>query len=616
MRLICGWAGECVSGDDARRMLRAMHQSAFASSIGEPHIATTTYGALCIDAKESSTNLCERGNCLAAICGNFSWTDAELSAIAKRHGNARALLQGFEKFGLQVATFLSGSFSAVVIGEATNQLLLVNDRTGINSIAYAECGDTVVFGSDAAAIIRHPSVGNEPNPQAFFDYIYFHVIPSPESVYKNVRRLSPGQFAYRKNGTLSTGNYWRVEYGSGAASRSFGDLQQELFDLVSASVSRAARDEGVGTFLSGGVDSSTVTGILRDVGTGTPRAYSIGFDVDDYNELGYARLAAKHFDVKLREYLVTPGDIIEAVPKIASYYAEPFGNSSVVPSYFCAKLAKEDGIHTLLGGDGGDELFGGNTRYAAQKLFAAYEHVPAFLRKHLLEPLFLRTQFGRNFTPVHKVRRYIEQAIVPMPERLQTYNFLCHFPVDQVFEESFLKIVSEQHPRKVLADTYHNVRADSIVDKMLGLDLKFTLADNDLIKVGGACDIAGMEVAYPLLSDELVRFSAQLPSKLKVNGQTLRYFFKKAYSDFLPGEILRKSKHGFGLPFGEWAVSDKNLRSFVGDNLESVKRRHLIRADFVDKLVNSYLPEHPQYYGGIVWLLLMLEQWYQHHQDN
>jgi asparagine synthase (glutamine-hydrolysing) len=332
--------------------------------------------------------------------------------------------------------------------------------------------------------------------------------------------------------------------------------------------------------------------------------------------LSYARLAAKHFKAIHNEYRVTPADIIEAVPKIAGFYPEPFGNSSAVPSYFCAKMAKEDGIDVLLGGDGGDELFGGNERYAKQKLFAIYDRIPTLFKKGLLEPMFLSSRVGNGLAPIQKIRRYVEQAAIPMPDRLQTYNFLNHFRPEQIIDESLLRQSTRSHPATMLSDFYGGVQANTIVDKMLGLDLQFTLADNDLVKVSGACDLAGVEARYPLLSDNLIDFSASLPPRLKVKGQVLRYFFKKSYEGFLPNEILRKSKHGFGLPFGQWAVTDAKLGAFVQDNLENLKSRRLIRPEFIDRLLGTCLPEHPQYYGTIVWVLLMLEQWHQQHRSN
>lgn len=577
----------------------------------ELRVVAGNRSALCIGGGEPAGHICKLGDDLAAVSGHVAWKKPELAALSEREGAAAALLQGFKKYGASVLESLAGSFNASVICEQTRSVLIATDRAGIKPVAYAQIGDKLVFGPDASTVMLHPAVDRSINQQAFFDYIYFHFVPSPESVYSEIQRLLPGHCLNAHNGRTSVESYWQVEYDESARGRNFGDLQAELLELVKASVTVAASDTNVGAFLSGGVDSSTITGVLSGLTDGKPRTYSIGFDIDEYDEISFARLTADHFEAEHREYKVTPEDIIEAVPMIASSIAEPFGNASAVPAYFCAKMARDDGVDILLGGDGGDELFGGNERYAKQKLFDAYSRIPNALRKRLIEPVTLKSRIGERITPLHKIRRYVEQAAVPMPDRLQSYNFLNHFAPDQIFDASLLGEISQQHPMMMLTEYYEDVKATTTVDKMLGLDLKFTLADNDLVKVSGACDLAGVEARYPLLSDDLIEFSASLPAGLKVKGQVLRYFFKKAYKDFLPNETLRKSKHGFGLPFGEFVLDNPSLGAFVRDNLENLKVRKLIRSDFIDSLMEHHLRSHPQYFGAIVWLLLMLEQWHQ-----
>src|SRR5207344_3000253 len=165
------------------------------------------------------------------------------------------------------------------------------------------------------------------------------------------------------------------------------ELKKDFLEVLRESVREAAQDGTVGTFLSGGTDSSTIAGMLGEV-TGSPaRTYSIGFEAQGYDEMHYARIAARHFGARHHEYYVTPDDVVSAIPQIAAVHDQPFGNASAVPTYYCARLAKEDGIDTLLGGDGGDELFGGNERYAKQHLYSLYSDLPLFLRKCLIEPI-------------------------------------------------------------------------------------------------------------------------------------------------------------------------------------------------------------------------------------
>jgi asparagine synthase (glutamine-hydrolysing) len=285
-----------------------------------------------------------------------------------------------------------------------------------------------------------------------------------------------------------------------------------------------------------------------------------------------------------------------------------------VPVYYCAKLAKEHGLNVLLAGDGGDELFGGNQRYADQYVFSLYDRVPQALRALMLEPLS-QIPGGEKVLPLRKLRSYIAQAVTPMPARLETYNLFQRFGAENIFERDFLSATDAHHPASLQYETYHAARASSLINRMLALDWKFTLADNDLRKVGRMCGVAGIEARYPLLDDDLVDFSLRLPSDYKLRGRRLRYFFKRALSDFLPRETLAKKKHGFGLPFGLWARDHRALRELTYDTLTALKRRHIIRATFIERLMHGHRDEHPSFYGGHIWVLVMLEQWLQAHAD-
>jgi asparagine synthase (glutamine-hydrolysing) len=174
----------------------------------------------------------------------------------------------------------------------------------------------------------------------------------------------------------------------------------------------------------------------------------------------------------------------------------------------------------------------------------------------------------------------------------------------------FLEGVSDAHPLELLRSAYASVEARSLINRMLALDWRFTLADNDLPKVTRTCELAGVDVVFPLLADELVEFSAALPPRFKLRGTTLRYFFKEALRGFLPDEIIRKRKHGFGLPFGTWIQQEGRLRSYVFDQLGDLRSRGIVRPEFLDELMDSRLRDHGPYFGSLAWVLMMLELWF------
>lgn len=211
--------------------------------------------------------------------------------------------------------------------------------------------------------------------------------------------------------------------------------------------------------------------------------------------------------------------------------------------------------------------------------------------------------------PVRKLRSYIRQASIPLPERMESYNFIYRQPLDEMFEPEFLDSIDPGMPAEMLKEAYFRTDSSHPVNRMLHLDMKFTLADNDLRKVSRMCDAAGVEVRYPFLDEAMVDFSGQLPANYKIRGRRLRWFFKEALKDFLPHEILTKSKHGFGLPFGIWALNHAPLRELVNGTLDRFTERGYLKPDFVNSIRRQHAEEHPTYFGKMIWVMVILEQW-------
>lgn len=551
----------------------------------------------------------------AALSGTIRTSDGRLNERAGRDGWPAALLAAFRENGHSFLSSLHGRFSlALILGQDRRALLAV-DHAGTRPLSLTRVPGGVVFASDPAALNLHPLVSRDIDPQQIFNYLYFHMVPAPSSVHRNHVRLLPGGYMLIEGSKTETGSYWEPTYPGEFEKFSVADLKEEFREILRTSVRQEVDDGRIGGFLSGGTDSSTVAGVIGEISGEPARTYSIGFDAEGYDETYYARLAARHFGTIHKEYRVTPQDVVDAIPRLAEIHAEPFGNSSAVPTYYCAKMARDDGVSKLLAGDGGDELFGGNSRYATQYLFSLYSDLPAVLRKWIIEPVVFAVPGGERVLPLRKLRSYIRQASVPMPARLETYNLLERLGAGNVFTREFLAEVRLDAPLAMLTESYEQAHARTMLNRMLAMDFKFTLADNDLPKVNISADLARLEVGYPLLSDEMIDFAAKLPARLKLRGTRLRYFFKEALRDFLPPEIIAKKKHGFGLPFGPWLNGEPKLRSLASAALDNLKRRGIVQARFVDQLLTEHLPSHPGFYGTMVWLLMMLEFWHQHHAD-
>jgi asparagine synthase (glutamine-hydrolysing) len=505
---------------------------------------------------------------------------------------------------------LQGDFALAVIDTAANEVMLALDRFGIRSLVYQANERGVIFGSDCDVVCKHPDASNTVDPQAIYDYTYFHAVPGPKTIYRGQERLLPGHCLTWKNGQTTVRPYWSMTFK--AQGGSVADFKPRFRQVLKDAVATAAGNANCGAFLSGGTDSSTVAGTLGAVSGKPAQTYSIGFAVEGYDEMEYARIASRHFGTEQHEYYVTPEDVVRALPLIAGAYDQPFGNASAVAAYYCARLAQSNGIERLLAGDGGDEIFGGNSRYAKQYQLAIYDRVPSVI-KRLLEPLVSSASSAINLPLMRRAQSYIEQASQPMPKRYDAQNLIDYLGPTNLFTPAFLSQVDLDSPAQLMRDAHKNYSGDSLINQMLGIDLKITLADNDLPKVMRMCELAGVEVAFPLLDDAMVEFSGQLPEDLKLRGNQLRYFFKEALRDFLPSEIITKQKHGFGMPVGAWLTTHPGLMALNRASLASLKDRGIISPAFIDRLLNEHLHTHAAYFGVMAWVLMMLELWFQKH---
>jgi len=541
------------------------------------------------------------GGTLNLIAGDPRFPAEALVASESPEQTWRRLLrmQGPAK----AASGVGGNFSVALTLEDGSVFMAV-DKFGSLPLCYRIDGASIRvsaradgFGGGAAQI----------DPQALFDYLYFHVIPSPRTIHQGVRRLPAAHYALFKDGQLTIAPHWTPRFQP-VQRPSFGALREEFRGLLHQAVKRQLDGSRPACFLSGGTDSSTVAGLIGDVAGQPAATYSIGFEAEGYDEMAYARIAAKRYRTDHHEYYVTPADLVASIGKVAASYDQPFGNSSAVPAYHCALNAAGDGVTRLLAGDGGDELFGGNSRYATQRLFGWYQQVPQVLRSSVLEPFFSIGAVGR-MPVLRRGTGYIRQANTPLPARMQAFNLLRRLGFDEVLTPGFLAQVD---PASVMAQqvAVWNASGDvAEIDQHLAFDWRYTLAENDIPKVLGTAALAGVGIGFPLLDDDLLAFSMKLPAEYKLKGFTLRWFFKEALRGFLPDEIITKKKQGFGLPFGVWMMRDEALRRLATESLQAVSQRGVVRPEFIRMLLNHHLPTAPHYYGGIVWVLMMLEQW-------
>jgi asparagine synthase (glutamine-hydrolysing) len=509
---------------------------------------------------------------------------------------------------------LQGSFAIAIWDESQQRLLLAVDRFGFKSLYWKLTGQRLLFAARVGAVRAALGGSAEVNAQAITQFLLFSVVPAPLSIFKDIWRLSPGFLLTFERGEVKTTRYWHPTYREdvGHDERYWSEqLREEIRGAVHRHLN-GCTPEKTGSYLSGGTDSSSVTAFMAER-VQPANTFSISFPIQGFNEIEFARTVATRFATRHHERCLTPEDAADAIPKLVRYYDEPFANSSAIASYQCALLAREHGMDTLFAGDGGDELFGGNARYADDKRFALYQAVPQWLRRSLIEPAtrMLPATSGRLSLP----RRYVRRAQIENPRRIMSYNLFLNVEAQEVFEPDFLQQSPESAFLNIAEEHFRSADASSELNRILYMDLKMTLADNDLRKVSGTAEMAGIRVRYPLLDTYLVEFSCRIPTNLKLKGMEKRYIFKQAMRGILPDQILNKKKHGFGVPLGEWFLRDARLKALVQDVLGDPRtlQRGYFRRPFLNKLIVMHQQENAGFYGEIIWYLVALELWHREH---
>jgi asparagine synthase (glutamine-hydrolysing) len=599
---LCGWFGRCDGAPAA--VLQAMTgptQGATAAHADEA-------AGLFVDSGYEGGGVFSDGRYRAALAGEPSWSDPDLAALGARSGAAAALVEAFRRHRTELFRFLHGPFAFALHDAAEDESLLAIDRFGIHALAYAD-GAPLVFGSTADSVRRHPRVGGTIDPQAIFNFLNHSVVPAPGTIWREQKKLLPAQYLHSVKGVARAGFYWQMPYARTA--QDARGLAEELMRLLKQAVRRAAagaQPDQVGAFLSGGLDSSTVAGLLARESGRPARSFTMCFGAEAYDEVYYSRIAAKHFSLNAREHNVSPDEAVGVLETLARVYDEPFGNSSAIPTFCCARVAAGDGVSVLLAGDGGDELFAGNSRYRTQLMLDHYFKVPALLRKGLLEPVLAALPEAAMVGPVRKARNYVRFVTTPMPDRMLSYEHLDDGEVESMFRPDFLRSVDRAQPMALARAAYARPTVGDGLQRMMHLDIELALADNDLRKVRGMCRAAGVKVRFPFLDEDLANFSATLPADVLMPGQKLRGFFKQAMQGFLPPEILEKKKHGFGMPYDLWIRSNPRVRQIVADNVASFKRRAWCRPEFIDTLMAGHASDDARF-AGRLWDIMILEMW-------
>ena len=523
----------------------------------------------------------------------------------------------YESDGRRFPLRLRGAFALALWYPERRRLVLAADRFGLRRLYYAVNEHGLAWSSRVRGALAIGG-GARIDPDAVYAYLNYGTVPAPQTIYASVQRLSPGHLLIWEQGRVFLDRYWDMSYPARPTTEALAvtAVRQHTRDAVREALAGADLKR-TGAFLSGGTDSSTIVGLMKQVSDERVNAFSIGFAEERYDELAYAELAARRFEAAHYTHIVTPDDAFAALPDVVAAYDEPFGNNSALPTYLCARLARDTGMRLLLAGDGGDEIFGGNERYRREYVLAHYQRIPGALRRGLIDPILSALPDG-GATLLGKAQRYVRRASTPNPDRFYSSEFYVSQERTRLLSPDFLAATRPDWPLEIARVHYRAAPASTEIDRLLYLDMKITIGDNDLFKVTRTAELAGIGVRFPMLDYPLAELTGGLPAAFKVNAGEKRYIFKRAFADLLPAEILAKVKHGFGLPVSHWLKAHPGFRELARDTLLSAgsRGRGYYATGALESLFRLHETDSTPFYGDILWSLLMLELWHRRHGDR
>ncbi len=560
----------------------------------------------------------EDGNLAIVFNGeiyNFRELKTELESLGHRfktNSDTETIVHAFEEFGTNCLEKLRGMFAFAIWNFREESLFVARDRVGKKPLFYTltDAGN-FVFGSELKVLLAQGEIKREIDFAALDAYLTFGYVPEEFCIFKQVEKLEPAHFLIFKNGEITTEKYWDFKYEPITETKSEAEYIRDLRDLLREAVEiRLISEVPLGAFLSGGVDSSTIVGLMSEISAKPVKTFSIGFNEDSFDELKYARIAAKHFNTEHHEFVVTP-DLVEIVDELVWHFDEPFADSSAIPTFMVSKMAR-DFVTVVLSGDGGDELFAGYTRYVVDKKRSGFARLPQAVRGNFLKPL------SENLPHGFRGKNYLYNASLDAVDRyIDSVSHFNDLRKNELYSEKFRLNLNGSFGRgaKVFRELAETVLTGIQVDKLLYLDSKTYLPGDILTKVDRMSMATSLEARVPLLDHKLIDFVMRIPPELKLKGLETKYIFKKAMEGIVPTEILYREKQGFGVPINEWINS--HLRQRI--HAELLEKRTLERGYFQAEYIKTLLDEHAdgrRDHSYRLWVLWMLELWHRRFVDG
>jgi asparagine synthase (glutamine-hydrolysing) len=544
---------------------------------------------------------------------NFRELRAELVRLGHRfrtQSDTEVIVHGFESWGEAVCERLNGIFAFALWDAKRNRLFLARDHVGVKPMYYYRDSEKFVFGSEIKSILKCPDVRRTLDPDALNQYLTFEYVPSPASIFREVRKLEPGHWLSLQDGVIRLSRYWTFvpepsAWTEAAASERLRELLRDSVRMQLVS------DVPLGAFLSGGIDSSIVVSLMARFMDRPVKTFSIGFQESSYNELKYARAVARKYGTEHHEFMIRP-QVLELTEKLVHQLDEPFGDFSIFPTYLVSRMAR-DFVTVTLSGDGGDELFAGYDTYRAHRFDRRYYHrLPKLVKRQVFDRLADdMPPSAKKKGAVNTFKRFVQGTRLPKElSHARWMVFLTPAERRALFTpEMFERFAPELPYETIFRHGREAEKADDVARNGY-IDLKTYLADDILVKVDRMSMAASLEARVPYLDPRIVEFALSLPPDLKMKGFRTKVLLRKTFWNDLPEEVQNRDKQGFSIPIKNWIRAE--LKPMMLDLLaeKRIREQGVFRPSFVSRLVREHL-EGTENHSHKLWALMVYEQWFE-----
>ncbi len=534
-------------------------------------------------------------------------TLAERGVQFRTASDTEVILRLYEAEGERCVRALDGMFAFAVWDARRETLLLARDRVGKKPLFYYSTPTLFAFASEIKALLAHPDIAPEVDAEALPAFFLYGYVPTPATFYRGIRKLPPGHLTLvNQSGKVRMEEYWDLPIRSESSGLppSEAGAAARVWELTTQAVRRRLiADVPLGAFLSGGIDSTVVVGLMSQLVEGSVRTFSIGFAGDPrFDETRYARLASERFRTVHTEFVVEPS-AVDLVERLVWHHDGPFADSSAIPTYLLSRLTREH-VTVALNGDGGDELFAGYLRFYAALLS---ERVPAWARYAAHRILSGLPEWGGHRSPLSRLQKFAGSATLPFVHRFSRWISVFYEDLPHLLPD-YQDNGRVPQPLTVLDPYLRRCEGASPLTRLLYLNFKTYLLDDLLVKMDRCSMAHALETRSPFLDRALIEYVFALPDPMRLRWGRTKVILRRAFADLVPPQILRRGKMGFGVPLQTWFTRD--LRDYLQDLLlaPDARLREYLNQSYVRELCQAHLAGHADH-SNRLWTLLTFEIW-------